>query len=189
MHRRFGISLLTALMLAGCAGTTDTAPQSAERESLIVRKAVVETVDVEGRQVLLRGEQGRMLTVTAGPEVRNLAQLESGDVVRLEYYEAVAVTMADASKTGDVTSVAIAERAPEGEKPGVTAGEAINLVVTFISYDPATAVATFALPDGGVETAVVKPELRDFAAARQSGDRIDLTITRGIAVSIQEQQG
>ncbi|MCL5776925.1 hypothetical protein M1105_08000 [Limibaculum sp. FT325] len=183
-----GLILVGALLLAACAADTQPLPQSAERESLITRRAVVETVDVEGRQVLLRGESGRMLSITAGPDVRNLAQLESGDVVKLQYYEAVAVKMADPSNPGDPTAVAVVERAPEGERPGGAVGKAVNLVVDFISYDPASSVATFSLPDGTVETAVVKPEMREFAAARKSGDRIDLTITRALAISIEESQ-
>ena len=40
-----------------------------------------------------------------------------------------------------------------------------------------------------VQNVVVKPEMRDFAAARKSGDRIDLTITQAVAVSIEETAG
>lgn len=189
MKQHFGLFLAVAMITAGCAAETEPAPQLAERENLVTRRAVVETVDVEGRQVLLRGEGGRMLTVEAGPEVRNLAQLEPGDVVKLELYEAVAVKMADPSKPGDPMAVAVAERAIEGAKPGAAAGEAVNLVVSFISYDPATSVSTFALPDGRVETVVVRPEMREFAAARQPGDRIDLTIIRAVAISIEETAG
>ena len=188
MKQYGGLFFVAALALAGCALDTAPAPQSAEREKLVTARALVETVDVEGRQVLLRGESGRMFTIDAGPEVRNLAQLESGDVVKLEYFEAVAVKMADPSKPGDPTSVAVVERAPEGAKPGAAAGKVVNLVVDFISYDPVTSIATFSLPDGTVETVVVKPEMREFAAARKSGDRIDLTITRAVALSIEETQ-
>jgi len=189
MLKHIGLTFAAALLLAGCAETMETGPKSAERENLIVRKAVVQTVDVEGRQVLLRGESGRMLSLDIGPEVRNLDQLESGDVVRLEYYESVAVKMADTSTPGEVTSVEIADRAPEGEKPGIAAGSAVNLVVTFVSYDPETSVVTFTMPDGTLDTTIVKPEMRAFAEARRPGDRVDVTIIRGLAISIEETTG
>lgn len=176
------------LMLAGCARDNASAPESAERENLVTRRAVVETVDVEGRQVLLRGENGRMFTVNAGPEVRNLAQLESGDVVKLEYYEAVAVKMAGSDAQSGPTAVAVTERAPEGAKPGATVAATMKVTVDFISYDPKSSIATFSLPNGTIETAFVQPEMREFAAARKSGDRIDLTMTRAVAVSIEESR-
>ncbi len=60
------------------------------------------------------------------------------------------------------------------------------MIVDFISYNPQTAVATFRTPDGSVTTAQVSPELRDFAAGLQSGDRVDVTMTQAVAVSIEE---
>ena len=182
---RFALALLAAATLTACAETS-TGPDTAERETTITRKAVVETVDLESRQVLLRGENGRMLSVTAGPDVRNLPQLESGDIVRLDYYEAVSVKMAAPSDDSTPTGTVAAIRTPEGSKPGAGVGRAISMVVEFISYDPETTIATFTTPDGTVQNVKVKPQMRDFASTRKSGDRIDLTMTQALAVSIEE---
>lgn len=182
---RAAVVALVATSLFACAENAD-APVSAERESVVTRKAVVQSVDLEGRQVLLEGENGKMLSVTAGPEVRNLAQIEPGDVVRLDYYEAVSVKMADPSDASAPEGVVLTERAPEGAKPGAAAAATLRMVVEFISYDPASAVATFVAPDGIVETANVRPEMRAFAAGLESGDLVDLTMTEAVAVSIEE---
>ena len=87
-----------------------------------------------------------MVTVVAGPEVRNLPQLATGDVVRLTYYESVVASMAEPSNVGPGTATAMAARAPEGAKPAGLVGGTINVVVTMVSYDPATAVATSPSP-------------------------------------------
>jgi hypothetical protein len=188
MRTKSSLALAAVLLLASCAAS-DPGPQSASREMTVARTARVQTVDLETRQVLLRMDNDDMLSLVAGPEVRNLAQLEPGDVVRFDYYEAVAAKMADASSAGDATGAMVSERAPEGAKPGAGVAAAVNMVVEFISYDPSTHLATFRTPEGIVETASVKPEMREFAAARKPGDRVDLTITRAVAVSIEETGG
>src|SRR4051812_39483439 len=80
-----------ALLTAGCAGKDADAPppptQSAQLETMLETTAVVEQVDQKPREVRLRGADGQTVTVVAGPEVRNLPQLATGDVVRLTYYE------------------------------------------------------------------------------------------------------
>jgi hypothetical protein len=82
--------------------------------------------------------------------------------------------------------VVITERAPEGATPGAASAAAVRMVVEFISFDPASDVATFVTPAGIVRTVAVRPEMRDFAAGLESGDRVDLTMTEAVAVSIEE---
>lgn len=182
-----------SLLVAGCAGKDAEAPppaaQSAQRETMLETTAVVEHVDQKTREVRLRGADGRTVTVVAGPEVRNLPQLATGDVVRLTYYESVAVRMAEPAETGPATAAAMAARAPEGEKPAAMLGGAIDVVVTMVAYDPATAVATFTTPDGATQSVVVHPAMRAFAAARRPGDRVAVELTRAVAVSIMETTG
>jgi hypothetical protein len=178
---------LLALSLAACASEPPPPPQSAARETVITRTATVVDIDRVSRQVLLRGQEGNMLSVTAGPEVRNLDQLEPGDVVRFDFYESVSVSMADPSDTSPPEGTVVTGRAPEGARPGAAAGASVRMVVEFISYDPATTIATFRTPDGMVQTAKVSPELQGFAAGLNSGDRVDLTMTEAVAISIEEQ--
>ena len=139
-----------SLLVAGCADKHAEAPppaaQSAQRETMLETTAVVEHVDQKTREVRLRGADGQTVTVVAGPEVRNLPQLATGDVVRLTYYESVVASMAEPSNTGPGTATAMAARAPEGAKPAGLVGGTINVIVTMVSYDPATTVATFTIP-------------------------------------------
>jgi hypothetical protein len=182
---RAAAAVLMATTLFACSETAD-APVTAERESAVTRRAVVQSVDLESRQVLLRGEDGRVHSITAGSQVRNLPQLHPGDVVRLDYYEAVSVKMADPSAESAPEGVVLTERAPEGATPGAASAAAVRMVVEFISYDPESGMATFVTPDGIVHTVTVNPEMREFAAGLESGDRVDLTMTEAVAVSIEE---
>lgn len=188
MMKKFLLAAAAVAVLAGCAGekaAEPQAPESAMRETLVTKTAVVEDVDLETRQLLLRTDGDMMLSLVAGPEVRNLAQLSPGDTVRFDYYEGVAVQMADPSDTGEVVGETIAGRAPEGGIPGAAAATLVSMVVEFESYDPATNIATFTTPDGVLRSVSVKPEMRDFAVSRQPGDRIEVTMAEAVAVTVE----
>jgi hypothetical protein len=181
------LALATFWLLAtGCAQEQHSALQTAQRESTVETVAVVETVDQKTREVRLRAANGELVDLVAGPEIRNLPQLAVGDRVRVTYYESVAARMAEPGAGGPTTAAAVAGRAPQGQKPAGLLGATVNMVVTMVSYDPASAVATFTTPEGTTESVVVHPAMRAFAAARKPGDRVDVQLTSAVAVSIVE---
>ncbi len=180
-------------LLAACAIVTTlaacaTPPEPASRTLTLEISAVVETVDMESRQILLKTEDGRMLTIVAGSEVRNLDQLEPGDRVKAAYYESVAVQMAAGQASGTEAAAAVV-RAPEGAKPGALVGASVRTNVTMISYDPDTSVISFTTPVGFSHSLVVKPEMRDFARALKPGDRVDVVYTKALAIGVTEIPG
>lgn len=174
---------LSALSLAGPA-----AGQGAETSETVTVTATVQTVDQETRQVLLRDDAtGEIFVIVAGPEVVNLPQLEAGDVVAATYLRAAAARMALPGEEG--TAVAVAGgAAEEGDKPGAMMGESVSTVVTFVSWDAATNVAT-ATDDAGAtrEIAVRSPEMQAFAAGLSAGDRVEVTLTEAMAIGVVER--
>lgn len=184
MLKAISSAVLGAMLLAACA-TTDSGPTVAAREGVLLREAVVESVDLETRELVLTGQEGKRFAMTAGPEVRNLAQVRPGDRVRLGYYEAVAARVADPNDPGGAIAITGGERAELGERPGVAVASVENLVVEFVSFDPVSSIATLVLPDGKVATTRVHPKMREFAEARRPGDRIEITIEQAIAISVE----
>lgn len=84
------ILLAAIAMLVACAPRQ---PQTTE--SLTTATAVVRSVDHKTREVSLRDSaNGAEFSVVAGPEVRNLPQVEAGDTVRLDFYQATTLAMA-----------------------------------------------------------------------------------------------
>lgn len=179
-------AVLAALVLSACAADEGPAPTKAERTDVITSTAVVDSIDMNSREVQITTQDGRKATIVAGPEVRNLAQLQPGDIVRASYYESVAVVMTGTNNDDVPSGAAVVQRAPEGEKPGAAAAQTINMIVEFVSYDPQTNIAVIILPDGIAESVFVRPEMRNFAAARTQGEKIDLTMTRAIALTIDQ---
>ena len=75
-------------------------------------RATVETVDQQARTVLLRGPTGGLLTVHAGPEVRNLPQVKPGDQVVVRYTEAVAARIVRPGDPAPESTTTMARAAP-----------------------------------------------------------------------------
>jgi predicted nucleotidyltransferase len=84
----------------------------------VTKRMTVTQIDQATREVVLRSTDGEETTFLAGPEVRNLAQVETGDTVTITYVEGVAVRVypisPDAKGRVEKTEVS---RAPLGAKP------------------------------------------------------------------------
>jgi len=185
MRTRYAFGVIAALLLAGCAEMSGGHP--ATQESLTTATATVEAIDHASRNVTLKDDaDGSSFTVTAGPEVRNLDQVNKGDHVQLDFYRATTLSMADPSDTGQHAGAVVAGRAPEGAAPGAIAASTDSFVVTVVSYDDNSGLAIFRSPDGLTRRAVVPPELRSFASTRGPGSRVLVTMTRAVAVSVSE---
>ena len=179
--------LVAAAFLAGCGAMSSNSRDTTSQETLITTSATVEAVDQTTRVVSLKDNaDGSRFQVVAGPEIRNLSQLGAGDQVRVDYYSSTTVSMASPSDTGQEINAVAAGRAPEGAKPGALAVATRSLVVTLVSYDDASGLATFRTPDGFTRRTVVQPEFRSFAAGLQRGARVAVTMTDAVAVTIAE---
>ena len=183
MRMTHAIAAVAALLLVGCAEMRQN--RSASEETLVTASATVESVDQATRQVTLRDDvEGSVFTVTAGPEVRNLAQVSAGDHVQIDYYRSLAVAMADPADSGEPLAAAAGARAPEGAMPGGAAVASTSMVVTLINYNANTGIASFRTPDGLTRQTAVRPDLRTFAQSLSPGARVLVSVTEAVAVTV-----
>ncbi|WP_068108780.1 hypothetical protein [Tropicimonas marinistellae] len=183
MNFKIVLASLALLGAAGCSWLPGKDTSFAERTETISLSGTVEAIDQESR--LFKVRDGRTaVTFRAGPQVQNFGQIEVGDVITLDYYESVAVGMADPDDPGGAIGEAIGGVAAPGEKPAAGMVGTLSGVVEFVSYDAATEIATVKLDDGTLERVQVQPEMQAFAAARVPGDRIAVIIDRAIAVAV-----
>jgi hypothetical protein len=186
MRANMAVCMVAAGLIAACdMGAMQGSRAPAGEAQLISATAVVQSVDQATREVVLLGPAGEEIAVIAGPEVRNLAQLEAGDTVQMDYYESVAVEMAPADAPEQRVSL-YTSRAAAGAKPGGVAVLTTEMVVELVDYDQSSGFARVRTPDGEVIGVTVPPTLRTFAAARQSGESVAVTISEAMAVSIVE---
>lgn len=186
---RLGTTAAGAALLALLWGCAQPAPRSAAFEEAGEVRATVQTVDLVTREVLLRVEGDRLVTVTAGPEVRNLDRIGPGDEVVASYVESITARMAAPEEVAVTRTGVAGERAPVGGQPGAAAGMAIQSIVEWVSYEPQSAIATFTGPTGIIHSVVVPEEMRSFAAARRAGDRVAVEYTTAVAIGIEPVSG
>ena len=85
---------------------------------LVEAKAIVESVDMKTRVVLLRGDGGELDTIVAGPDVRNLGQVHPGDHVVVSLHRSVALEI---SKPGTAPVTGVADSSRQGARGSGTA--------------------------------------------------------------------
>lgn len=184
--RGLSLAILGAIMLGGgtAAAKTPTPTIVEDRAQLA---AVVESVDLKARTVLLRGPDDRLLTVLAGPEVRNLPRVHAGDRVVIGYYRGVAVRMTPPGAGAAQPRLdTLGVQAAPGEKPGIGGAERLLTRVRIVAVDNAAGTVTFTDHDKATHTvALQKPEMRAFARKLKAGDEVDVEIVEALAVSVE----
>jgi len=116
---RTAFSLILAGALSLSAWAEPVAPISGRIEAAgITRVMTVSRIDHETRKIALRSDTGDEAVFVAGPEVRNLAQIDAGDRVTITYAEALAVRVYPVTPgaKGRVETKEVS-RAPLGAKP------------------------------------------------------------------------
>lgn len=183
MNLKIGLAAAVLLLAAGC-DTFMGAPTYAERSETVSLSGTVEAVDQENR--LFRVRDGRTSVVfRAGPQVQNFGEMEVGDQITLDYFQSVAVGMADPEDPGTAIGAVAVGTADPGERPAAGVVGSGSTVVEFLAYDAATQVAQIRLNDGTLESVSVPREMRAFAAARTPGDRIIVAVDRAMAIAVR----
>ena len=150
--------------------------------------AVVEAINYETREVVLRGPEGNTRTITASPEEQNLDQVKPGDLVNVEYIQNISIEVFANDGTEPGTgSLSVIGRAEKGQAPGVTAME--TQIVTAIVEDINIEANTFKLrwPDGNI----AEYEARDPENLKKAdvGDLVVISYTEAIAISVESAPG
>lgn len=184
-------SLAGALSIFAWGNIPNATAQSAVVSGTDQVTAIVETVDQATRTVLLSGPNGGLLSVEAGPEVKNLAQVKPGDRVVLRYREALAAEIVPASRaTPAVQTSTQQQTAPLGHKPAGSTTTMIRAQVTIISVDPDHNQVSFVGPSRIERTAYVEsPDMGRLLRTLKAGDQVELTYTEAIAISVEPAGG
>jgi hypothetical protein len=152
---------------------------------LVEMTATVEDVDMASRLVTLKGPEGGMLTVQAGPEVKNLGEVKKGDQVKVSYYRSMAVdviTPGSASKSASETG---AVRAEAGAKPAGAVGRRVHKTVKIAAVDPIKKAISFYDTDGRWrEVSMDRPDIEHYLDEIKAGDTVEVVFTEALAVSI-----
>lgn len=176
------VTMLAASLLA-CAQMQPREKLDVTRSNKISTTATVESVDMAERVVRLKTALGYSIVVHAGNAVKNLDQVKVGDLVAVEYYESLAVRMAEPGEVKSET-MEIQLGSEPGAPPARGAGRQSTITATILAIDRQAHTVTLKGPDGTIVTVDVRqPEHLEKVRV---GDTIVITYTEAIAMSIQK---
>jgi|SRR5215831_1997565 len=165
------------------AAVAESAPGKKTVAQTVKATATITAIDKATRDITLKGPQGNVVTVTAGPDVKNFDRLKVGDQVDLQYIEALTLEL----KKGGGMPVARSEQsaavgAKPGESPGGAIGRQVTIVANVIGVNPAKQSVTLQGPNRTVELVVADPEQFKLVS---KGDQVQATYTQALAVAVE----
>jgi len=178
------ISVGASRVLAQTGGAVvATKPGAAVAAQKVKVNATITAIDPATRAITLKGPRGNEIPVTAGPDVKNFAQMKVGDNVAVEYVEAVTLEL----KKGGGKPVARTEDsavagAKPGEMPAGAAGRQVTVVADVINVDTQNQRVTLKGPNRTVDLKVRDPKQLAMIA---KGDQVEAVYTEAIAVAVQ----
>jgi len=167
-------------------------PEHVDRGMLVEATATVEAIDMDSRLVTIKGPAGRLTTIRAGEEVKNLPQVKVGDRVNLKYYEGTVLNIHASRKEQPKLGTEVEEggaTAAPGEKPAVIAGSVTTTTVEIAEVDPYKKTISFRSPDKGYRTVSVKDtHLEHYLKELKAGDVVQAVTTEAVAVAVTPAQ-
>jgi hypothetical protein len=173
----------SSAMAQTSTGVVGKGPGVAGVANTVDMTATITAIDAKTREVTLKGPQGREAVITAGPEVKNFAQMKVGDEVNVKYVEALTLELKKGGgATVGRTEKAGAGAAKPGERPAGAAGRQVKVIADVVNVDTQNQVVTLKGPKRTVDLKVKDPKQLAMIA---KGDQVEATYTEAIAVSVQ----
>jgi Cu/Ag efflux protein CusF len=184
MACRFVAGLVLTLGLAGASAVTDTLAQKAVTDGAAVSETfTIQAIDFKSRLVTLKDSQGHVEMVVAGPEVKRFDELKAGDTVTFRYFESVVYSIRQSGQPAPTVGEEPALVRGTGARPGGTISKQMTASVVVTAIDAAVPSVTVRRDDGA--TMSFKVEEKKNLTGVKVGDRVDITYTAGIAVSVE----
>jgi hypothetical protein len=187
--KRYGLVLAGVGVLAvGCAAKQPVAaaPLPTYSETHTEKAtATVMAVDMATRVVTLKPETGEAFDFVAGDQVKNLAQIQAGDTVTVEYVESIflEVRPSDGSQP-DLAVTDAAGAAKPGEKPAGAIGRQVTASAVIVAIDTTTLRVTVKGPLGNLKVLQAKDPKK--VAAVKVGDMVYVTYTEALGISVDK---
>ena len=179
----FAFALLVSL-IAACSND----PEPLEISGVTEIDATVVAVDATDRTLVLRGPQGNEMVLRVGPDVRNLAQVEAGDTLRVSYFTGYLISMTEPGQAGSDAEIA-AGRAEEGERPGAIVGATMRATVEILSVEDDGKAVSFRDTDGRIRSIQVhREDAQKFVRQLSQGDLVDIRYSEAIAVTVEPSE-
>lgn len=185
-------SVCIALAGPGTAGAQETKPAAItvlEDASPVMYgrsakiKSTVEAVNLDAREITLKGPKGRLITLRVEERVRNLPLVQIGDEVIVRYHESVGLQVVKTEASDALVFEETTDSAEPGQKPASGASRQFTVAAYVEAVNPKEKTLTLKRQDGNlVDVYVRDPAVLESLAA---GDSVLATYTEAAAVSIE----
>ncbi|MGQ0579684.1 MAG: hypothetical protein ACT4PQ_12360, partial [Betaproteobacteria bacterium] len=159
----------------------DASPVMYGRSSKI--KATVDAVDLDAREITLKGPKGRLITLKVAERVRNLPQVLVGDEVIVRYNESVGLQLRKIQASDVVALEETAASTDSGTNPDPGAAKRFTVAAYVEAVSPKEKTLTLRRTEGNLVDLYVRDA--DVLKSLRAGDNIVATYTEAAAVSIE----
>jgi hypothetical protein len=173
--------------IGAAAEQTESRPVTRHEAELTTITATVESVDLEKREVTLKGPRGNKVTLEADKSVKRLDEIKPGDTVRASYYQSVAAELREPTADEKANPLIVKEgtgRAPETEAPAAGVARRVRVVATIEDIDRSAQTVTVKGPRGKSVTAKVENPAN--LEKMEVGKTIVITYTEALALTLDK---
>ena len=189
------LSLALAAAFASTAFAQAAPPQaavlaaSAPGKGVIAGKvtlsATVVAIDAAARTATLKGGSGKIIDVVVPPEVKNIGDIKVGDLVTVEYAQALSLQLKPAGGIRSSTSETATAPAPAGAVAGGAAAKQVVIMANVSAVNAKAGTVTLRGPKGNsVDLSVPDPaQLKRVKV----GDQVEAVYTEAVAITVEHK--
>lgn len=152
--------------------------------STLTFEAAVVSVDQQKREAVLRGPEGKEVTVRVGKEAVNFYQVAAGDRVRVQAVRQLVVAVNEGEAAGPDGTAVAAGSAEKGDTPGAAVVATTRISSKITAMDEKARTATLTFQDGAKETFDVRPDV-DMTRYKV-GQEVVFLMTEALALEVQK---
>lgn len=184
-------SLLALLVLAlpMTAQAESQADEASVRAVAASMEAVVTAIDLETRQITLKGPQGKSVTMTARENIVKLEDISVGDTLVATYMAAIEGELREPTPEELATPWVVVEEAgvsAEGADPAIGGARVIRAVCTIEGMDRDLGTVTIKDPRGKIHIiGGVEPEKMDGV---KHGQTVVVVYAEALALTLEKKQ-
>jgi Cu/Ag efflux protein CusF len=180
----FPIAFAVLALSAACATPQEAQLPKRTETQTATATAVVQAIDLNTREVTLKGEDGNVFSFIAGDQVKNLPQVHVGDTVKATYTESLALEVRRVEGASpEVSASATGGSAAPGEKPAGTVGRTVTASAVITAIDRTANTVTLRGPSGNSRVVQVRdPKNLENV---QVGDMVYATYTQSLGLAVE----
>lgn len=181
------LAVVPTLVLAQVAPTGAVVVQkekgAVRAAKTVILQGAITAIDQQSRRVTIKGGSGNELSLLAGPEVKNFAQLKVGDIVTLNVIQSLALELKKGgTELRQRVESSDAAQAKPGEKPMAGEATSVRIIADVTAVNEKTGMVTLRGPERTLDLQVKdKTMLKDIDV----GDQVEATYVEATVISVK----